>query len=59
MATPMIMPWPKRYSKCFKTEFSKGVHSASFEQLALKVEDYVHWFNDTRIQGTVGYLTPV
>ena len=31
----------------------------SLEQLALKLNDYVHWFNNIRIHGTLDYLTPV
>lgn len=45
--------------KVFKTEFANGAHFASLEQLALKLHDYVHWFNNIRIHGTLGYLTPV
>ncbi|MES5846362.1 IS3 family transposase [Bacillus cereus group sp. MG16] len=45
--------------KVFKTEFANGAHFASLEQLALELDDYVHWFNNIRIHGTLGYLTPV
>lgn len=45
--------------KVFKTEFAKGAHFTSLEQLALELGDYVHWFNNIRIHGTLGYLTPV
>lgn len=45
--------------KVFKTEFANGAHFSSLEQLALELEDYVHWFNNIRIHGTLGYLTPV
>ncbi len=45
--------------KVFKTEFANGAHSSSLEQLALELDDYVHWFNNIRIHGTLGYLTPV
>ncbi|KGR76228.1 transposase [Ureibacillus sinduriensis BLB-1 = JCM 15800] len=45
--------------KVFKTEFANGAHFASLEQLALELNDYVHWFNNIRIHGTLGYLTPV
>ncbi|WP_155273030.1 IS3 family transposase, partial [Lysinibacillus sphaericus] len=24
-----------------------------------ELDDYVHWFNNIRIHGTLGYLTPV
>ncbi|MBE7148917.1 IS3 family transposase [Bacillus mycoides] len=45
--------------KVFKTEFANGAHSSSLEQLALELDDYVHWFNNIRIHGTLGYLAPV
>ncbi|MFB9221352.1 IS3 family transposase, partial [Kurthia sibirica] len=45
--------------KVFKTEFANQAHFASLEQLALELWDYVHWFNNLRIHGTLGYLTPV
>ena len=45
--------------KVFKTEFANGAHFTSLEQLALELDDYVHWFNNIRIHGTLGYLTPV
>lgn len=45
--------------KVFKTEFANGAHFSSLEQLALELDDYVHWFHNIRIHGTLGYLTPV
>ena len=45
--------------KVFKTEFANQAHFSSLEQLALELNDYVHWFNNIRIHGTLGYLTPV
>ncbi|MEG0473805.1 MAG: IS3 family transposase [Solibacillus sp.] len=45
--------------KVFKTEFANQAHFSSLEQLALELDDYVHWFNNIRIHGTLGYLTPV
>ena len=45
--------------KVFKTEFANGAHFSSLEQLALELDDYVHWFNHIRIHGTLGYLTPI
>ena len=45
--------------KVFKTEFANQVRFASLEQLALELDDYVHWFNNIRIHGTLGYLTPM
>lgn len=45
--------------KVFKTEFANQAHFSSLEQLALELSDYVHWFNNIRIHGTLGYLTPM
>lgn len=45
--------------KVFKTEFANQAHFTSLEQLALELGDYVHWFNNLRIHGTLGYLTPM
>ncbi|WP_432418800.1 IS3 family transposase [Cytobacillus spongiae] len=45
--------------KVFKIEFANGAHFSSLEQLALELNDYVHWFNNIRIHGTLGYVTPV
>lgn len=28
-------------------------------QLQLELADYVHWFNNIRLHGTLGYLSPV
>ncbi|PIE92165.1 IS3 family transposase, partial [Bacillus fungorum] len=43
----------------FKTEFVRGRHFASLEELTLELNDYVNWFNNVRIHGTLGYLSPV
>lgn len=40
--------------KVFKIEFANRAHFTSLE-----LDDYVHWFNNIRIHGTLGYLTPV
>ncbi|MFD2628914.1 IS3 family transposase [Oceanobacillus kapialis] len=45
--------------KVFKTEFANSAHFSSLEQLAIELEDYVHWFNNIRIHGTLDYLTPM
>ena len=45
--------------KVFKTEFANRAHFSSHEQLALELDDYVHWFNNIRVHGKLGYLTPV
>lgn len=45
--------------KIIKTEFVRGKHFTSLEELTRELNDYVHWFNHIRIHGTLGYLSPV
>ena len=45
--------------KIFKTEFVRDRHFTSLEELTLELNDYVNWFNNVRIHGTLGYLRPV
>lgn len=45
--------------KIIKTEFVRGRHFTSLEELTREFNDYVHWFNHIRIHGTLGYLSPV
>ncbi len=35
--------------KVFKTELANSSHFCSLEQLAIELDDYVHWFNNIRI----------
>ncbi|RIJ63342.1 hypothetical protein CW357_07070 [Rummeliibacillus sp. TYF005] len=41
--------------KVFKTEFANSKQFSAFEQLSFELNDYVHWFNNIRIHGTLGY----
>jgi transposase InsO family protein len=45
--------------KIIKTEFVKGNHFESLEQLKVELADYVHWFNHIRIHGTLNYQSPM
>ncbi|MEK5230325.1 IS3 family transposase [Lysinibacillus sp. FSL K6-0232] len=45
--------------KIIKTEFVKGRHFSSLEELTRELKDYVHWFNSIRIHGTLGYESPI
>jgi transposase InsO family protein len=45
--------------KIIKTEFVKGKHFSSLEELTRELQDYVHWFNHIRIHGTLGYISPI
>lgn len=44
--------------KVFKTEFANQANFSTVDQLEIELNDYVHWFNNIRIHGTLGYLTP-
>ncbi len=45
--------------KIIKTEFVKGRHFNSLVELTRELQDYVHWFNNIRIHGTLGYESPI
>ena len=44
--------------KICKTEFVYNHQFTSLEQLRGELAHYVNWFNNVRIHGTLGYLTP-
>lgn len=44
--------------KNIKTEFVSGKVFDSQHELDLELFDYVNWFNNIRIHGSLGYLTP-
>ncbi len=45
--------------KIIKTEFVNRRHFDSLEELSRQFRDYVHWYNYTRIHGTLDYLSPI
>lgn len=45
--------------KIFKTEFVMNKTFDSLDLLRYELADYVHWFNNFRIHGSLGYLSPV
>jgi putative transposase len=45
--------------KLIKTEFVRGSHFETQDELDVQLFDYVHWFNHLRIHSTLGYLTPM
>lgn len=45
--------------KIFKTELCFNRIFDSFQQLELELFDYVNWFNNHRIHGSLNYLTPI
>jgi putative transposase len=44
--------------KIIKTEFVNQMTFQSLHHLELELYDYVNWFNQHRIHGTLGYVTP-
>lgn len=44
--------------KVLKTEFIYGETFENLKELELALFDYVHWYNNIRIHGTLGCLTP-
>lgn len=42
-----------------KTEFVFGESFSSLDELEFKFFDYVNWYNNKRIHGSLGYLSPV
>lgn len=45
--------------KVIKTEFINGTYFDSQEELDLELFDYINWYNNLRIHGTLGYLSPM
>ena len=44
--------------KMIKAEFVYSRRFETLEQLQLELLDYVHWFNNIRLHGPLGYLSP-
>ncbi len=45
--------------KTMKTEFINGSIFNTIEELKLQLFDYINWYNNHRIHGGIGYVTPV
>lgn len=45
--------------KIIKTEFAYNRIFSSFEELQMELFNYVNWYNNHRIHGSLGYMTPV
>ena len=45
--------------KIFKTEFVHGRNFDSLSHLRHELDQYINWFNNVRIHGSLNYLTPV
>lgn len=52
----MTMQWQKQL---IKTEFAYNRRFSSFEELERELFDYVNWYNNIRIHGSLDYKTPV
>lgn len=44
--------------KVIKTEFVRKRNFSNLTVLDRELRDYIHWFNNIRVHGTLGYLTP-
>ena len=44
--------------KMIKAEFVSCRRFDTLDQLQLELADYVHWFNNIRLHGTLSYLSP-
>ena len=42
-----------------KTEFIYQNKFKTLEELQLKLAEYIYWYNNIRIHGSLGYLTPM
>ena len=47
------------FYKIFKTEFAFNKRFANLEELERELFDYVNWYNNVRIHGSLNYQTPV
>jgi len=45
--------------KAFKIEFIYQNKFEMLKELDLKLNDYINWFNNHRIHGSLGYLSPI
>jgi len=45
--------------KIIKTEFAFNRIFENFEELEIELFDYVNWYNNIRIHGSLNYLTPI
>ena len=57
--TPLDNAVAEATYKMLKTEFTNQMYFEDLTQLELELFDYVNWYNNTRIHGPLGYLTPV
>jgi len=46
-------------NKILKTEFIYQRTFETLEQLQLELAEYIYWYNNLRIHGSLGYITPI
>ena len=46
-------------NKILKTEFIYQSKFDTLEQLQLELAEYIYWYNNLRIHGSLGYMTPI
>jgi len=56
--TPLDNAVAEATYKVIKTEFVNQANFENLEQLELELFDYVNWYNNIRIHGSLGYKTP-
>ena len=47
------------FSVAMSILFAMNKTFASLAELKFQLADYVHWFNNSRIHGSLNYLTPL
>ena len=55
----MIMKLQKRHTKSSKQSLRLIKRFESLEELELELFDYVNWYNNVRIHGSLDYKTPI
>lgn len=52
-------PLMQNIIKLMKTKFVYQNKFETLEELQLELAEYVYWYNNLRIHGSLGYLTPM
>ena len=47
------------FNHILKTEFVKGKKFSSFNELEIELMDYINWYNNHRLHGSLDYQTPM
>ena len=47
------------FNHILKTEFVKGKKFSSFNELEVELMDYINWYNNHRLHGSLDYQTPM